>query len=236
MRPSPRVVGALCAAAMAVTACTSSAADPGEDVTSDAAVTESPSPTESSPSPSPSDPFAMPDPVTKEYVDRVVNTIYEEWGAITREILERPADPAGINPVPVRERIAALFAGQYLQRRLEEADARLRGDRDGLKDPSEFGHIQFRTRRIFAGDNTCIVVAGDIDTSETATSEESVLATLALSPSEEDVSTGPSVGWRIEDLVPNTTDGQAMDDSVMLDATKEDFEGVLRDSCGEEVW
>ena len=106
MRTSPRLVGLLCAGALAVSACSSSTATP-DPTPSSTATTSSPSP---DPSPSISeDPFAVPDPVTEEYVDRVVNTIYEEWGEITRELLAEPADPTAITPIETRKRIEALF-------------------------------------------------------------------------------------------------------------------------------
>ena len=109
MRTSPRVVGLLCAGALAVSACSSSTATPDPTPSSTTTAT-SPSP-DASPTAS-EDPFAVPDPVTEEYVDRVVNTIYEEWGAITRELLAEPADPTAITPIETRKRIEALFGGR----------------------------------------------------------------------------------------------------------------------------
>ncbi len=188
MRTSLRVVGATCAAVLVLPACTSSTADPGDDESETVvpAVTASPSSTDhptASPSDtaSPEDPFAVPDPVTEEYVDRVVNTLYEEWGAITRELLEQPADPSAITPVETRERIAALFGGQYLQRRFGEADGVVRGDRDGLVPAEAQGQLRFESRRIFVGSAECIVVAGDLATTETAVQPETTLVALSLS-------------------------------------------------------
>lgn len=108
-----RRVAACACAALLVAGCSSSSADPEPEPS-----TSSPTPTEAetteTPSPTPTvtesdDPFAMPDPVTEEYVDRVINTLYEEWGAITREILEQPADPTGVTSAETKERIQAIF-------------------------------------------------------------------------------------------------------------------------------
>lgn len=236
MRTSPRVMGAAaCGVAVLVSGCTSSTADPGDGVTeavspvatSSPSATEDPSPTVSA---SPDDPFAVPDPVTEEYVDRVVNTIYEEWGAITREILEQPADPSGITDVETRERIAALFGGQYLQQRFAEADDMLRGDREALLPPEEFDQLRIRTRQIKEATDTCMVVAADIEFSGTAVDGDAELAALSLQPVPSSV-----VGWEIIDVVrARGADGERLPDAAILDNTIDDLEAVLDNACTGE--
>ena len=164
MRTSPRRVSVLCALALVATACSSGTAAPDATPSTPASTeTSEPSPTASE------DPFAMPDPVTKEYVDRVVNTIYEEWGAITRELLEEPADPTAITPIETRKRMEELFQGEYLLSRFDEADGLLRGDRADLLPVDEFTSIDWRTRKHASVANAdCLVVAGDFDTRGTA--------------------------------------------------------------------
>ncbi len=156
MRTSPRRVSVLCALALVATACSSGTAAPDATPSTPASTeTSEPSPTASE------DPFAMPDPVTKEYVDRVVNTIYEEWGAITRELLEEPADPTAITPIETRKRMEELFQGEYLQQRFEEADDVLRGDRAGLRPPSTSSHHSTGPpARCFVANARCIVAVG----------------------------------------------------------------------------
>lgn len=234
MRTNPRIVGALCATALLVTACSSGQADPADDPTTASpsatiAASEQPSAEPSSPD----DPFAMPDPVTEEYVDRVVNAIYEEWGAITREILEQPPDPTAITPVETRERIALLFQGEYLRKRLEEADAMTRGDREGLLSLDEFTSITWTTRKLLVTDTSCIVAIGDFDTSGTASNGPSVLTAVSLAPvTASETAPANESGWQILDAQSNTgSGGKILDDQVMLDATLEDFGEILTTSC-----
>ena len=229
-----RLVGTVGVAAVVIAGCTSSGAQPGDDPTTasvsptvgaTSGATASPTPSETGTASE--DPFAMPDPVTKEYVDRVVNTIYEEWGAITREILEEPADPVGVVPVQTRERIAELFAGEYLLRRLEEADAVLRGQRENFLPIDEHSSVQWRTRRVYVASDHCLVAAGDFDTSGTAVESISLLTAISLTPAEDN-----GTGWRITDALANTDpDGEVLDDSVMIDAQVSDFGDLLVTTC-----
>lgn len=230
MRTGPRLLGALCAAALVVSACTSSQTDPDDDPTA-TSESHAPSPTEgpSSEVTSADDPFAMPDPVTEEYVDRVVNTLYEEWGAITRELLQQPADPTAITPVETRERIAALFDGEYLGQRLEEADEMLRGNRDGLLDPQEFDQLRIATRQIKAATSECLVVAGDLSFEGTAVDGDVELAAFSLTPATD---TRSPVGWKISDVVrARDAEGNQLPDSAILDNSVEDLSPVLGNSC-----
>lgn len=240
MRTRPRVVGAVCVLAVLAVGCTSSQATPDDDPTTTASspspsptttATPSTSPTGAGTSSSPDDPFALPDPVTEEYVDRVVNTIYEEWGAITRELLQQPADPTAITPVETRERMATLFASEYLQRRFEEADGILRGEREGLLPAEEFKSVSWTTQRVLSHDQECLVVIGEFDTTRTAVSGRSIL--MALSLHLHDITGAPAVTpWRILDGQSNTGEGgKVLPDQVMLEASPEDLAPVLDVAC-----
>lgn len=232
---SGRLVGALGAVALLASACTPGGAQANDDPTTASPTVEATgAPTPSATASSPSDPFAMPDPVTEEYVDRVVNTIYEEWGAITREILEQPADPTAITSVETRERVAAIFAGPELQGSLTELDQILRGDREGLKPPDDFGSVQWRSRAIFTASDRCLIVAGDFDTSQTAATGRSLLSALSLVPVTDDRTDGNPTGWKILDSLANTGEGgEVFDDEVMLKASLGDLGEFMEMSCGE---
>lgn len=230
MRTGPRLLGALCAAALVVSACTSSQADPDDDPTA-TSESHAPSPTEgpSSEVTSADDPFAMPDPVTEEYVDRVVNTLYEEWGAITRELLQQPADPTAITPVETRERIAALFDGPYLRQRLEEADSTLRGDRDGVLPPDEFTQLRIRTLQVKAATSACILLIGDFDRTGTAVKGTTETAALSLAPARPGTT---RVGWKINDLtLARDAEGNRLPADVFLEARTDELEDLLQSSC-----
>jgi hypothetical protein len=238
VRTSPRVAAALCVGALVLGACSSDGATPDDGASTTTAAPSPSSPTSPtaadtdapSPSASPSDPCAMPDPVTEEYVDRVVNTIYEEWGAISRELLEEPADPTAITPVETRERIAELFAGEYLQRRLEEADDKLRGDREGLLPPEDFGQLRFTTEVLTESSTACLVAVGRIDFSETATGGGQRLVAMSLTPADSDETN--ETGWLVMDQLVNTDpEGNELPESTMLQATVDDFGESLENSC-----
>jgi hypothetical protein len=235
VRTSPRVAAALCVGALVLGACSSDGATPDDGASTTTAAPSPSSPTTPtaadtdapSPSASPSDPFAMPDPVTEEYVDRVVNTIYEEWGAISRELLEEPADPTAITPVETRERIADLFADEYLQQRLDEADEMLRGERDGLLSPQEFDQLRASTRQIKRAGATCLVVAADLSFEGTAEGGDVELAAFSLRPDED-----APTGWKIMDVVrARDSEGNRLPDATILDNDVPELESVLGNSC-----
>jgi hypothetical protein len=243
VRTSPRVAAALCVGALVLGACSSDGATPDDGASTTTAAPSPSSPTSPtaadtdapSPSASPSDPFAMPDPVTEEYVDRVVNTIYEEWGAITKVALETSSNPTGVAPIETRERLTTLFAGAGLQNALDELDGVVRGDREQLLPPEEFEHVTWTTRKIFTANNQCMVVAGDFDTSGTAVEGKSLLSALSLQ-GPEDEATSNATGWKILDSLANTgRDGEVFDDAVMLEATLSDLQAFLELSCNGEA-
>lgn len=247
MRRHVRLVGALCATALLVPACSSSGATPDPETTSPSATTgPSDEPTSEEPTteePTPTDEptteasvgasgdFAVPDPITEEYVDRVVNEIYAQWGAITKSILEQPADPSGIVDAATREEIGSLFVGEYLLRRYEEGDDVLRGARDGLKPPSEYGAVRWRTRKIFESSEDCLVVAGDFDYSDTATEPGSILTALSLKPARNGTGDTNPTGWQVMDALANRGDGEVLADDVMLEASLGDFGDLLTHEC-----
>lgn len=229
MRTSPRLVGAVCVAAIVVSGCSTDAGEVTPDPvspTSSPTAAVTPTETESTPD----DPFAMPDPVTEDYVDRVVNTLYAEWGAITREILETPADPSATLTEQMQARLSSIFVGPAFLSSMESARDALRGDRENLLPADEFGSVQWTTRAVFAASEECLVVAGDFDTSATATSGRSLLSALSLRPA-----TGADeneTDWVIMDSLANTgEDGEVLDDAVMLEASLDDFDGFLELTC-----
>lgn len=235
MLTSRRIVGALCAGSLLVSACSSGTGEPEDGAsptdTASPVATASPSPTASA---SPEDPWAVPDPITEEYVDRVVNRIYEEWGAITREILEQDPDPTGTTPVEVRERIAELFGGsEFLLNRFEEATDTWRGDRENLLPATDFTSVKWTTRRLVEANEACMVAIGDFDTTGTAQDGSSLLSAISLEPT----SPQPAnpTGWLVIDALANIGhEGEVLDDAVMLEASLEDFGEMLEHTCAEE--
>jgi hypothetical protein len=191
-----------------------------------------------SPSETATDDYAMPDEVSPEYVDRVTDAIYQRWGEISREVLAMPVDPQGALDPEMYTEMGALFAGQYLRRRIGEQEDALRSQRqrDLLLSAQDFEQPRFRTVNITRADDSCIVAVGDFDTSATAANGDSSDALSAISlqhtpPGRRRDDHNPTP-WKVRDLLINyDVSGNPLPDETMLRAALEDFGASLENSC-----
>lgn len=211
--------------------CTS--ADPQPNPTG-TATTSSPATETPTPTNSPSDPYAVPDEITPEYVDLVVNKIYERHGELLRELLSRDPDPSAVMPVEMRENFAGIFDAQYLQQRLDEGDEVIQGEREFARAPSETTQLEVETVRIVAAANECIVAIARMDNSGVSTDGFVELVAIALESRSGPGSTNPTP-WVIADVAPNRGPEGPNPDDVMLNASLEDLTAAaIGTSCTAE--
>lgn len=118
--------------------------------------------------------------------------------------------------------------------RFEEADRVVRGNRANLLSPDEYTSIAWTTRHIYRASSDCLVAAGDFDTAGTAVESTSLLTAISLEPLEPRNGGDNPTGWKIRDALANTGDGgEVLEDSVMLEASLDDFGELLDTSCAE---
>lgn len=229
--------------ALTVGACTEEP-EPGFEDLPEAA----PSPSaESSPSPAPSpteEPSAVevdvdttPEEITPEWVTAVVNTLLEEYGEISAEILAMPVSDDPRLPGDTQQRIERLFAGQYLDRRINDVQ-RMQIDLDGIRSrllpADQFTGLRYTTELVQYAQDTCIIAVGRFVDEGTVPSggTDDVLSAVSLVPRGAD-RPGPT-DWTIIDVLPNTDANNApMADEEMLAEDLAGYGSALDHECIE---
>ena len=237
---SVRVPSLVAAAALALTlvGCSGGAADP--DAGASPSPTAAPSPTASatsSPSPEAAavDPTVVPpvEDMTVEYVEAVVNTIEARSGELFAQVLAEPVNPIGALPDGVLEGLEALFAGDRLAIKVDEAEALAQSEEArALVLPAEqYEGVRYEIVQVSYAEPGCLIAVGRINRTRTAVDggESPVLSLLSLTPA---VGATNPTPWTIVDAMPNTNaDGEPNSDEFALDATLSDLDGVFQHTC-----
>lgn len=239
-----RIVAAAGIVALLLGACTDGR-EPPVDVTessSPTTATSAPTPRTAAPSPTasaeataaPVDVSATPDEITPEWVTAVVNTLLEDYGRISAEILAMPVSDDPVLPGDYQAQIERLFAGQYLDRRIttvQEIRVNLDDIRSRLLAADQYSGLRYRAELVQYESETCIIAVGRFDDTGTVPNggTDDVLSAIALERRDE-ADSGPTP-WTLIDALPNTADGEPLSDETMTQATLEDYEGSLDNSC-----
>ena len=238
--PSLAVATAL---ALTLVACTGDA--PPDDAAADA----TPSPdasasAEATPSPdAPSEPAAV-DPtvvppveeMTVAYVEAVVNAIEARSGELFAQVLAKPVNPIGALPDGVAEGLEALFAGDRLAIKIEEAEALAESEeaREFVLPAEQYAGVRYEIVQVSYAEPGCLIAVGRIDRTGSAPDgqESEVLSILSLIPNNSE-SASPAA-WQItESLINANADGEPNSDEFALESTLADFGDVLAHTCTE---
>lgn len=236
MRAPSLVAMALVVAALG--GCTGSPAD------EEPLPTAAPSPSvsasaEASPSPEPVavevDPTVVPpvEQMTVEYVEAVVNTIEARSGELFAQVLAEPVNPLGALPDGVFEGLEALFDGERLDIKLDEAEALAESEaaRDFVLPAERYTGLRYEIVQVSYAEPTCLIAIGRVNRDGTTPDggTDPVLSVISLTP--EAPAPNPTA-WRIvDDLLNTNAAGEPNSDDFALEATFDDLEGVLRHSC-----
>lgn len=127
-----------------------SAAAPSEDE----ATSPSPSPTDTAsetPNAEPSDDFAVPDEITEDYIERVLNELNRLSGEISRDILRRDVDPDAIElPDDLDDRVRDVSRGSDLtvSRRTLTALLRETDERKQVLPADEYDQVRYEVEEV----------------------------------------------------------------------------------------
>lgn len=230
-----RSVAAAIAAVLVLGACTNDPPADGFEGLPTESPTAAPSPTASADAAGEIDVTTTPDEITPEWVTAVVNTLLAEYGEMTAEVLAMPVSDDPTLPEGYEERLDELFDGEQLEFVMSEAAAHLvnaGGRRDELLPPDQFTGLTYTTQLVQVTEPDCIVAVGRIDRSGTRRDggPSEALSAVSLTPSDAATPTP----WQIRDMLVNTdSNGELNADSVMLDATLDDYGTSLDHTCAE---
>ncbi|MFP5309100.1 MAG: hypothetical protein ACLGIR_05920 [Actinomycetes bacterium] len=188
----------------------------------------SPSP-EPSPTPTEIDVTTIPDEITLEYAQAVIDAIMEEQGEVFAQVLSRPA---GLDNEITEEEVDRLFAileGEALTFRLEEL-AKVASDesiRESLVPPEDFTGFRYLVEHAPELDRTCLVLVAKADLSgSTGGGVLDTLFVLSLIPAVGEA--GPAA-WKLAQAVSNA---DASQDGEWLTADLAYFSELLTTTCG----
>ena len=229
----PSLVAAVALAATLV-GCTGGAADPDASASPSPTAAASPSASATS-SPSPEvtavDPTVVPpvEDMTVEYVEAVVNTIEARSGELFARVLAEPVNPIGALPDGVLEGLEALFAGDRLAIKVDEAEALAQSEEArALVLPAEqYEGVRYEIVQVSYAEPGCLIAVGRINRDGTTPEggDDPSLSILSLGR-------GESTPWVVIKALPNTgPDGSPNTDAFALEATLDDFEGALQHEC-----
>ncbi|MEX1177159.1 MAG: hypothetical protein WEB09_01740 [Nitriliruptor sp.] len=148
----------------------------------------------SEPEPSePDDPFAVPDEIDVEYVQRVVDELFRIQGDAYRAAVEADIEPGEPVPTEFLDPLRQISAdGEYFARlgalMQQSADA---GFADLVDPPAD---REFEVEELFSAESDCIVASGDVDFTVTAANPDqpTLLHNYVLVPSDRN-----PTGWAI---------------------------------------
>jgi hypothetical protein len=183
--------------------------------------------------PEPEDPYAVPDEIDEDYVERVINAILEVQSEVLRGALQQEQ---GENLDP--DLMALHFATTEGSQRLTTMDEYQRyiddpESRDGLISPDEAGTMQFKALEVVhAEPDGCIIVVGYWDRTEVSSiADPEQLTALSLS----------RISQATEISAGNPTPWQWRGNTVMIDTEDQpiprehwadlDYSGVLDNTC-----
>jgi hypothetical protein len=196
--------------------------------------TEEPEPEETE-EPEPEDPYAVPDEIDEDYVERVINAILEVRTEILRGALQQEQ---GENLDP--DLMALHFAtteGSQRAAGLETFQGYIDDpeSRGGLLPPDEMGATRFEADSLIHDEpEGCIIVVGQWDRSGISTradNEELVIFSLSRIQDVEQVSEGNPTPWQWRDNgLMVDTDGNPIEREYWADL---DYGAVLDHACSE---
>lgn len=207
----------------------------------------SPSPTasasaEAAPSPTKTvaaevDPTVVPpvEEMTTEYVEAVVNTIEAKSGELFARVLAEPVNPIGAVPDGTIEGLEALYTGDRLQLKITEAEALAESEqaRELALPADQYTGVRYEIVQLSYAEPGCLIAVGRInrDGSSREGGVDPVLSVLSLVRTDAQNDTNPTP-WKVtEALINENADGEPNSDEFALEATLEDFEGVLANDC-----
>jgi hypothetical protein len=176
----------------------------------DAEETEEPEPEETEPEevdeeeePEPEDPYAVPDEIDEDYVERVINAILEVQSEVLRGALQQEQ---GENlDVDLTALHFATTDGTERMEGLEEIQGYIDepSRQTNFRDPEDFGASTFSVEHLVHAETNCIIVVGHWDISETvleAPPEDDFSAfSLSRIQDDEETSAGNPTPWRWRD-------------------------------------
>lgn len=190
---------------------------------------EEPSP---APSPSPSDPFAVPDEITADYVERVLNEINRLDAELTRDILRRPLDEDATElPPEDQAHLEAIYAEPLLtfNGRAKVDLLRNQDQRDDLLPPDQLGHLVMAVEELL-GASPCLVARVNRDWSEVdavADADQSSLAFTVL----QGAANANLTSWRLSNLIIGDASPGSPDEAELRELRLEDLAGQLPEAC-----
>lgn len=173
--------------------------------------------------------------MTTEYVEAVVNTIEEKSGELFARVLAEPVNPIGAVPDGTLEGLEALFAGDRLQLKIEEAEALAQSEeaRELALPAEQYTGLRYDILQVSYAEIGCLVAVGRLNRDGTSQEggDDPALAILSLVRVPGDAKDNPTP-WLIAKSLPNVgSDGSINSDQFALDATLQDLEDVLPNDC-----
>jgi hypothetical protein len=204
------------------------------------AATEEPEPNETEdPEPEetgePEDPYAVPDEIDEDYVERVINAILRVQDEVLKGALQQ-----GQGETLSPELTALHFATTAGEERLASLDEIQSYIDDpsqqvNFRDPGDFGHTSFSVEHlVHAEARHCIIVVGHWDISETVLEappqDEYSAFSLSRAPEDDEISEGNPTPWQWRDST-QMIDG---DGAIPRERWGElDYAGALDNTCEE---
>jgi hypothetical protein len=184
--------------------------------------------------PEPDDPYAVPDEIDEDYVERVINAILEVQSEVLRGALQQEQGE-NLDPDLMALHFATtegeqrLLGMTYLQDYIDDPSSR-----GSLRDAADIDDMTFEADRLLHVEpNQCVIVAGYLDTSGTSTVEvdakDPVAFSLSKASDQEERSEGNPTPWLWQSHVLLT---DAEGDPIPSDYWEDlDFDGHLDNAC-----
>lgn len=180
--------------------------------------TAAPSPTveataAAEPSPTPSAPFAVPDEITADYVERVLNEIARVDAAATATLRNLPVDEDAVElPEEVDRKLQDVYAEPILTINRRTATALLRSDdeRNDLLPPEEYDQLFYGVEEVLLTE-PCVAARVDRDFTGTDADIDPRRSTLAFAFLVRAEGANPA-GWKLASLLLGSGDGDADDE------------------------
>ena len=204
----------------------------GEPLDGSGSPSDGPDPVASGSDPADDDPFAVPDEITDDYVERVLNEIARLNAEATVTVLRMPVDQNATSlPADLEDDLTALYEEPALgiTRELLVELLSDSGQREDLKEPKDFGQVRYSVEEVLEH-QPCVIALVDRDLSETdlerlSTRTTKAFVVLAPAPRES------PVGWQIASLLfPQAAVGSA-EETALTTYSAEDLAEFVPEVC-----
>lgn len=212
-----------------------SCSDEGEPITLPSPTAQTPASSPSlrpATSPTPEDPFAVPDEITADYVERVLNEIHRLDAELVKDLLQRPLD-SDVTELPASDRatLDSLYEEPLRTTFMRASLDLLRSEeeRGDLRPPEEM--TQFRTSiEEVLETRPCIIARGRTDTTgvDAEVQRDEPLLSFYFLVRED---TQNSTGWLLARQLEGTSGGDPVPEEELRALTSTDLVEQLPEVC-----